>query len=147
MWWKFKKKANSTPEITSKTIITTQASEEVQSRYIQLDNAGVERLFIKFLQKGGNEMPPEEIKYEIVSDVDNKIKANEIHSIEVDRIEITNYRARIEAIKANVEKELAEVAELEKLIEKGELIIKIADEEKAKAEAEVEPNTEETPAE
>ena len=126
MWWKFKKKANSTPEITSKTIITTQASEEVQSRYIQLDNAGVERLFIKFLQKGGNEMP-EEIKYEIVSDVDNKIKANEIHSIEVDRIEIANYRARIEAIKANVEKELAEVAELEKLIEKGELIIKIAE--------------------
>lgn len=132
--WKFRKKTSSPIEVASKTIITSQASEEVQNRYNQLDDAGVGELFIKFLKEGGVNMP-EEVKYEIVSDVDNKIEYNEIYAGEVDRVEIANYRARVEALKeqkANIE---AEIAELEKLLEKGEHIIKLADEKRAEEEA------------
>ena len=67
--------------------------------------------------------------YVIVSDVDNVIKYGEIH--EVNRLEVADHRARLEALKeqkANIE---AEIAELEAIIEKDEYIVKLADEQKA----------------
>ncbi len=124
-----------------KTSIQIVADEEVQSRYIQLDDAGVEKLFIKFIKKGENDMP--EVRYEIVSDVDNKIVYNEVYEDVVDRVEIANYRAKIDALKIQKAGIEAEIAELEALVAKGEQIVKLADEKKeaeAKAEAEaVEP--------
>lgn len=70
-------------------------------------------------------------EYVIVSDVDNIIKYNEVHAGEVNRDEVASYRARLEALrvqKADIE---AQIAELEKLIEKDELIVRLADEKKA----------------
>ena len=81
-------------------------------------------------------------EYVIVSDVDNIIKYGEIH--EVNREEVANHRARLEALKqqrADIEKE---IAELEALIEKDEYIVKLADDKKA--EETTLDNTEEQPA-
>lgn len=116
-----------------KTSIQIVADEEIQSRYIQLDNDGVEKLFIKFIKKGENDMP--EAKIEIVSDVDSRIVYNEIYENVVDRNEIASYRAKIEALKEQKAGIEAEIAELEALVEKGESIVKLADEKKAAEEA------------
>ena len=122
-----------------KTSIQFIADAETQGRYIQLDKAGVDELFIKFIRKGENDMP----KYEIVSDVDNKIVYNEVYEYEVDRVEIANYRAKIEELKLQKEGIEKEIAELEALVEKGEAIVKLADEKKAEEVVAEEPVAEE----
>lgn len=71
--------------------------------------------------------------YVIVSDVDNVIKYGEIH--EVNRLEVADHRARLEALKEQKSSIEAEIAELEALIEKDELIVKLADEKKAEENA------------
>ena len=68
-------------------------------------------------------------EYVIVSDVDNIIKYGEIH--EVNREEVANHRARLEALKEQKAHIEAEIAELEAIIEKDEYIVKLADEKKA----------------
>ena len=82
-----------------------------------------------------------EVKYEIVSDVDSRIVYNDVYEYAVDRNEIAAYRAKLEERKAQKEGIEAEIAELEALIEKGEHIIKLADEKK---EAEFKPVVDET---
>ena len=71
--------------------------------------------------------------YVIVSDVDNIIKYGEIQ--EVNRLEVADHRARLEALKEQKASIEAEIAELEALIEKDEYIVKLADEKKAEEDA------------
>lgn len=77
-------------------------------------------------------------EYVIVSDINDKIEYNEIHKGEVDRLEVAGYRARIEALKIQKTDIEKEIAELEALVEKGEYIIKLADEKKAAEAVELE---------
>lgn len=126
-------------DLIPNTVIQILADEETQKRYSQLDDSGVKELFIKSIKGGRDNMP--EVKYEIVSDVDSRIVYNEVYEYAVDRNEIAAYRAKLEERKAQKEGIEAEIAELEALIEKGEHIIKLADEKK---EAEFKPVVDET---
>ena len=85
-------------------------------------------------------------EYVIVSDVDNVIKYHEVYEGEVNREEVASHRARLEALRAQRADIDAQIAELEKLIEKDEMIVKLADERKAEEEEETLDNTEENPA-
>lgn len=91
-------------------------------------------------------MSPE---YVIVSDVDNVIKYHEVYEGEVNREEVANHRARLEALRAQKADIEAQIAELEKLIEKDEFIVKLADEQKTEETLDhnEENLVEETPAE
>ncbi|MGN0960769.1 MAG: hypothetical protein ACI4PF_01055 [Christensenellales bacterium] len=128
--WKIKRRKKKMKE---QTMLQIMASNEIQNRYSQLDGETVDKLLIKFMRKEEIKMP--ELEYVIVSDVNDKIAYNEIHKGEVDRVEIAGYRARIEALKTQKTDIEKEIAELEELVAKGEHIIKLADEKKAKEEA------------
>ena len=82
-------------------------------------------------------------EYVIVSDVDNIIKYNEVYEGEVNREDVANHRARLEALKSQKAEIEAQIAELEKLIEKDEMIVRLADEKKAEDALNI---TEEQPA-
>lgn len=111
--------------------------------YSQSFQQYVDTLLIKFLKKEDSDMP--EIKYTIINDdgdnfeyekavVENKTGA---------RTKIAIYRERIAEIKANMEKEVAEIADIENEIAELEEVAKLADEKKAEelanAEAEASP--------
>ena len=106
------------------TRIEQEATLEIQERYLQENQEYLDDLFIKFMKEEGIDMP----EYNILSDDGNKIVYEEItrNAGEVEREQIATYRARIEAIKANIESENAEIVELELAIEKGEMLIEIA---------------------
>lgn len=70
-------------------------------------------------------------EYVIVSDVDNIIKYHEVYEGEVNRQEVVNHRARLEALRAQKADIEVQIAELEKLIEKDEFIVKLANDKKA----------------
>ena len=111
--------------------------------YSQSFQQYVDTLLIKFLKKEDSDMP--EIKYTIINDdgdnfeyekavVENKTGA---------RTKIAIYRERIAEIKANMEREVAEIADIENEIAELEEVAKLADEKKAEelanAEAEASP--------
>jgi hypothetical protein len=103
----------------------------------------IDWLFIKFIKK--EELNMSEIKYSIVSDIDNKIICNKIEEKEVDRLEVESRRARIEELKKSIEdrnslneKDLAEIAEIEALVAEDEKIVKLADEDQIKKQMESE---------
>jgi len=106
------------------TRIEQEATLEIQERYLQENQEYLDDLFIKFMKEEGIDMP----EYNILSDDGNKIVYEEVtrNAGEVEREQITTYRARIEAIRANIESENAEIVELELAIEKGEMLIEIA---------------------
>lgn len=112
------------------------APKKVQDNYSQLNQQGVDKLLISFLRKEGLTMP--EAKIVIVDDIDNKIKYQEVYEKELDRTNVANRRARLEALKEqklDIEKEIAEI---EAELELAEKIISIADEKKAEEEAKAE---------
>ena len=112
------------------------APKKIQNRYSQLNQENVDKLLISFLRKEGLTMP--EAKIIIVDDIDNKIKYQEVYDKELDRTNVANKRARLEALKndkLDIEKEIAEIEAELKLAEK---VIAIADEKKAESEAEAE---------
>ena len=99
----------------------------VDRNYLQGFQRYVDDLLIKFLKKEDSNMP--EIKYTIINDdgdnfkyekavVENKIGA---------RTKIAAYRERIAEIKANMEKELTEIADIENEIAELEEVARIAD--------------------
>ena len=106
------------------TRIEQEATLEIQERYLQENQEYLDDLFIKFMKEEGIDMP----EYNILSDDGNKIVYEEVtrNAGEVEREQIATYRARIEAIRANIESENAEIVELELAIEKGEMLIEIA---------------------
>ena len=117
------------------------APQEVESRYLQLDNKGVAELLIKFIKKEGGFME-QEVKYVIVSDVENKIEYQEVYNKELDREAVANRRARLEALKEHKLDIEKEIAEIEAELELAEKIIAIADEKKAQEQAELEAQNE-----
>ena len=122
--------------LSPKTSIQCMADEETQNRYSQLNSQIVDKLLIKFFKKGVNNMP--EVNYVIVEDDGDKIKYNRVEEHEVSRETTSNYRKRLEALKeqkANIENE---IAELEKLIEESEYIVKLADDKKSEEAVEEE---------
>lgn len=91
----------------------------------------------------------EEVKYVIVSDVNNKINYQEVYDKEIDRDVVAAQRQRLEEFKqehdelelkkAEIERRMAEV---EAEIAHAEKIIAIADEKKAQEQAELEAQNE-----
>ena len=106
------------------TRIEQEATLEIQERYLQENQEYLDDLFIKFMKEEGIDMP----EYNILSDDGNKIVYEEVtrNAGEVEREQIATYRARIDAIRKNIEDENAEIIELELAIEKGEMLIEIA---------------------
>lgn len=109
------------PKLTTPYSMTQSLTE---NSYLQENQEYLDDLFIKFMKEEGIDMP----EYNILSDDGNKIVYEEVtrNAGEVEREQIATYRARIEAIKANIESENAEIVELELAIEKGEMLIEIA---------------------
>lgn len=122
-------------------IVEELVPQEVESRYLQLDNKGVAELLIKFIKKEGGFME-QEVKYVIVSDVENKIEYQEVYNKELDREAVANRRARLEALKEHKLDIEKEIAEIEAELELAEKIIAIADEKKAQEQAELEAQNE-----
>lgn len=121
--------------LNSLTTIEIKIPEYLQNNYAQVGNDYIEDLFIKFIKEEEINMP----EYNILSDDGNKIVYEEVtrNTGDVEREQVATYRARIEAIKANIESENAEIVELELAIEKGEMLIEIANK-KREAEQSVE---------
>lgn len=109
------------PNLTTPYSMTQSITE---NSYLQESQDYLNDLLIKFMKEEGIDMP----EYNILSDDGNKIVYEEVtrNAGEVEREQIATYRARIEAIKANIESENAEIVELELAIEKGEMLIEIA---------------------
>lgn len=109
------------PNLTTPYSMTQSITE---NSYLQESQDYLNDLLIKFMKKEEIDMP----EYNILSDDGNKIVYEEVtrNAGEVEREQIATYRARIEAIKANIESENAEIVELELAIEKGEMLIEIA---------------------
>ena len=128
-------------KLISDTYMQQIAPQEVESRYLQLDNKGVAELLIKFIKKEGGFME-QEVKYVIVSDVENKIEYQEVYNKELDREAVANRRARLEALKEHKLDIEKEIAEIEAELELAEKIIAIADEKKAQEQAELEAQNE-----
>lgn len=84
----------------------------------------------------------QEVKYVIVSDVENKIEYQEVYNKELDRETVANRRARLEALKEHKLDIEKEIAEIEAELELAEKIIAIADEKKAQEQAELEAQNE-----
>ena len=111
--------------------------------YSQSFQQYVDTLLIKFLKKEDSDMP--EIKYTIINDYgDNFVYEKAVVENKTGaRTKIAEYRTRIAEIRANMEREVAEIADIEKEIAELEEVAKLADEKKAEelanAEAEASP--------
>lgn len=85
------------------------------------------------LKKEGNAMNEKEIKYTILADDGENIEFEKaiVEHKNSSRRQVTEYRERIEAIKAHIAEENEEIARLESDIAELEKVVAIADEKKA----------------
>lgn len=115
-------------DLIPKTFIERVAPPEIQSRYFQPIENIFNWLLIKNYKKEEDFMA--EIKYTILSDDGDNIKYEKaiIETEDTSRAKIADYKARIEAIKAHIEEENKELADLESKLEEEEKVIAIADE-------------------
>lgn len=127
-------------KLISDTYMQQIAPQEVQNRYSQLNSVYVEELLIKFLKKEGRFME-KEVRYVIVSDVDNMINYQEVYDKQVDRTvvqarreKLEEYRKKLEELRLQEEEVMAAIADIEAEIEVSEKIIALADAKKAEEE-------------
>lgn len=116
------------------------APQEVQNRYSQLNSVYVEELLIKFFKKEGRFME-QEVRYVIVSDVDNMINYQEVYDKQVDRTvvqarreKLEEYRKKLEELRVQEAEVMTAIADIEAEIEVSEKIIALADAKKAEEE-------------
>lgn len=103
--------------------------------YSQSFQQYVDTLLIKFLKKEDSDMA--ETRYTIITDDGDKFEYEKavVENKTGARTKIAEYQNRIAEIKANMEKEVAEIADIENEIAELEEVARIADAKKA-AEAE-----------